>query len=225
MSSMESSFSTLDSQKPLELPRDVMLSIFMKFEAKEILENFQFVCKSWYDLCQNPSLWRNVVMKDVYNPTSNKRHEQMLCNAVDRSSGGLIKLDIQGFGGDELIYYISQRCSQLKQLRLACCISISPNALIKALMKFPLLEELELCMFPFTGDQTIQIIRWCPSLKSFKLNKFGSRTPSFPASDDDEALATATSMPKLHVLQLIVKRKSRLITIYQHGKSRLYGEI
>ncbi|CAO2842165.1 unnamed protein product [Amaranthus hypochondriacus] len=203
MSSMESSFSTLDSQKWLELPRDVMLSIFMKFEAKEILETAQFVCKSWYNLCKDPSIWRNVMMQNLSGPGLAKKHEKMLCSAVDRSSGGLIKLDIEGFGGDELISYISQRCSQLKQLRLACLYSISANALSQALMKFPLLEVLDLTMHPFTEDRTLQIIRCCSSLISFKLNKQGSNSSNTSLACDDEALAIATSMPKLHVLQLI----------------------
>ena len=81
----------------------------MKLETKEILETAQFVCKSRYNLCKDPSIWRNVVMQNLHEPKLAKKLEKMLCSAVDRSSGGLIKLDIEGFGGDELIFYISQR--------------------------------------------------------------------------------------------------------------------
>ncbi|CAO2842164.1 unnamed protein product [Amaranthus hypochondriacus] len=201
MSSMEPSFSTSDSQNWLELPRDVMLMILMKLDTIEILENAQFVCKLWYDLCKDPSIWRIVMMQNVDEPELAFKYEKMLYSAVDRSSGGLIKLDIEGFGGDELISNIYQRCSQLKQLRLACCYSISANAIIRAIEKFPLLEELDITLCAFTGNQTVQIIQSCPSLTTFKLNEQGSRNPTMAC--DDEALAIATSMPKLHVLQLV----------------------
>ena len=106
---MEPSFLTSDSQNWLELPRDVTLMILMKLDTIEILENAQFVCKLWYNLCKDPSIWRNVMMQNVDEPELAFKHEKMLYSAVDRSSGGLIKLDIEGFGSDELISYISQR--------------------------------------------------------------------------------------------------------------------
>lgn len=184
-----------------DMPRDVTLMILMKLEAVEILGTAQFVCKLWYNICKDPSMWRTVVMHNLNEPEMAEKHEQMLCSAVDRSSGGLYNVDIEGFGRDELITYIIQRSSQLKHLRLACCYSVSAAALIEAFEKLPLLEELELTLCPFTGEQTIKIIHCCPTLRTFKLNEQGSRNPTLAC--DDEAMAIAESMPELHHLQLI----------------------
>uniref|UniRef100_A0A803MIM0 F-box domain-containing protein n=2 Tax=Chenopodium quinoa TaxID=63459 RepID=A0A803MIM0_CHEQI len=205
MSSIQSLLPTPSSmeepQNWLEFPRDVTLMILMKLEAIEILETAQFVCKLWYNLCKDPSMWRSIVMLNLDEPELSEKYQNMLYSAVDRSSGGLINLNIEGFGCDELVKYIAQRSSLLKHLRLACCYKISADALIEAFEKFPLLEELELTLVSFSGEQILNIIRRCPFLKTFKLNQQGSRNPSLAC--DDEALAIAASMRELHHLQLI----------------------
>lgn len=93
------------------------------------------------------------------------------------------------------------RSSHLKLLRLACCYTISADALIDAFEKLPLLEELELTLSPFSAEQIINIIHRCTFLKTFKLNEQGSKNPTLAC--DDEALAIAVSMPELRHLQLI----------------------
>lgn len=93
----------------LELPRDVTLMILMKLEAVEILETAQFVCKLWYNLCKDPSMWRSIVMLNLDEPELSGKYQSMLCSAVDRSSGGLINLSIEGFGSNEIFSYIAQR--------------------------------------------------------------------------------------------------------------------
>lgn len=204
MSSMKSSFPNSPMEEPqnwLELPRDVTLMILMKLESFEILESAQFVCKLWYNLCKDPSMWRSIVMQNMDEPELAGEHQNMVRSGVDRSAGGLINISIEGFGSDELITYIAQRSSNLKHLRLACCYSISADALIEAFGLLPLLEELELTLCSFTAEKTLNIIRCCPSLKTFKLNEQGSRNPTLAC--DNEALAIAESMPQLRHLQLI----------------------
>ena len=98
-----------DSRNWLELPRDVTLMILMKLGTFEILETAQFVCKFWYNLCKDPSIWRLIKMQNLDEPELEEKHRKMLCNAVDRSSGGLISLDIEGFGSDQLISYVADR--------------------------------------------------------------------------------------------------------------------
>lgn len=190
-----------ESRNWVELPRDVTLMIMMKIEAFEILESIQFVCKLWYNLCKEPCMWRTIIMHNFEDPELAFKHQQMLLSAVDRSSGSLIHLDIEGFGDDDLLAKIARRSSQLKQLRLACCISISASALIEAFEKFPLLEELELTLCPFSEEKILNIIHCCSTLKTFKLNEQGSKNPTLAC--DDEALTIAKSMPELLHLQLI----------------------
>ncbi|XP_074276667.1 putative F-box/LRR-repeat protein 9 [Silene latifolia] len=202
MSSMEISHSGDEKYgKWTELPRDVTMTILVKLGTLEILESAQFVCKFWYNLCKDPSIWRSIHFRNIDESELINKHEKMMLNALDRSATGLIDLDVEGFGSDHLCSFIASRASQLKRFRLACCHNISADALIDALRKLPSLEELELTLCSFQAEKIILIINSCPSLKTFKLNELGSRNPTLAC--DEEALAIAGSMPNLQHLQLI----------------------
>ncbi|KAH9615725.1 hypothetical protein KSS87_015253 [Heliosperma pusillum] len=187
--------------KWMELPRDVTVMILMKLGAVEILESAQFVCKLWYNLSKDPSIWRSIHFRNIDESELINKHEKMMFNALDRSDTGLIDLDVEGFGSDLLCSYIASRASQLKRFRLACCHNISASALIDTLRKLPSLEELELTLCSFQAEKIILVITSCPSLTTFKLNELGSRNPTLAC--DEEALAIAGSMPELRHLQLI----------------------
>ncbi|KAK9706989.1 hypothetical protein RND81_07G165700 [Saponaria officinalis] len=119
----------------LELARDITLMILMKLQRVKIMESVQFVCKPWYDLCKEPVMWRTIYFKDLDDvnrillkyfekpklvlpnlPNVLFNHEQMVFNAIDRSSGGLVDLDIEGFVPQHLCSASSYCCSK----SLAC---------------------------------------------------------------------------------------------------------
>ncbi|GAB2280826.1 hypothetical protein Dimus_015449 [Dionaea muscipula] len=184
----------------LELPRDVTLTILMKLGVVETLEHAQFVCKLWYKLCKDPSMWTSIELDNMLdlNTSFSNRHEMAL-NAVDRSCGGLVSFSTKAFATDHLLMYIADRASGLKCLRFACCEFLSgiPNAV----KKLPLLEELELTMCWFTEEEIKAVVLACPLIKTFKLNHQGSRDPDF--ANDNEAFCIAETMPQLHNLQMI----------------------
>ncbi|GFP81198.1 putative F-box/LRR-repeat protein 23 [Phtheirospermum japonicum] len=112
-----------------------------------------------------------------------------------------------GFGDDDLLLYVSDRSSRLKRLTLAYCDCISRESLIRAVTKFPELEELHLISLPLiisssrwivAGDiETISIC--CPKLKTFAFNNGGYR---FRDVDNSRAFAIAKNMPNLRHLGL-----------------------
>lgn len=94
----------------LELPRDITAAILHKLGAIEILTTAQRVCKAWHSVCRDPSMWRCIDMKntgDLWEIPYNL--ERMCRHAVDRSQGQLSDINIEYFGTDELLLYISQR--------------------------------------------------------------------------------------------------------------------
>ncbi|KAL5577317.1 hypothetical protein UlMin_019016 [Ulmus minor] len=97
--------------------------------------------------------------------------------------------------------------SQIKHLRLACFYHISDEGLIKALAKLPLLEELELTLCSFSAEPLEAVGRFCPNLKSLKLNyqmyRSFSIQPDEEAEYNEEANAIAKNMPALRHQQLI----------------------
>ncbi|XP_074267292.1 putative F-box/LRR-repeat protein 23 [Silene latifolia] len=190
---MEISNSTLQiNPNWLDLPRDVTLTILKKLDASVILSSVQYVCRLWYVLCKEPSIWRTIRINGSYT---------LLRSAVDRSAGGLIDLDIEHICTPELFSYALSQSSKLKRLRLALCYGISVMDVKESLENLSSLEELELTLCYFQGDKVIPIISSCPFLTTFKFH--ARRSAYWYLGCDDDALAIAAGMPKLRHLQLI----------------------
>ncbi|KAB1222722.1 F-box protein SKIP19 [Morella rubra] len=189
-----------DLRNWLELPRDVTASILLKLGAIEILTSAQNVCSLWRNICKDPSMWRAVDMRNLGDLPYEYDFEKMCEHAVDRSGGELVDINIEYFGTDELLKYITESSSQLRRLRLVCCYSISDEGLSEAAEKLPLLEELDFSYCSLSKESLEAVGRCCPLLKSLKFNNQGYRRPRMEC--DEDALAIAGSMPELRHLQL-----------------------
>lgn len=91
-----------------ELPTDVAANILQRLSCVELLESAQKVCTTWRSLCRDPAMWRAIDLSNIddmsYNPEIICRH------AVDRSQGQLLDINVEYFGTDDLLHYISERC-------------------------------------------------------------------------------------------------------------------
>ncbi|XVF00508.1 hypothetical protein REPUB_Repub04eG0007200 [Reevesia pubescens] len=147
-------------------------------------------------------MWRSIDMWNLGNLHAVRYDLEKMCmNAIDRSCGGLVDINIEYFGTDELLIYITQRTSNLKRLRVITCWHISDEGLSEAAKNFSLLEEHEI-YYDNTGKDAIEAVgRCCPVLKTFKFNRAGIRDPSF--QDDKKVLAIAENMHGLSHLQLV----------------------
>ncbi|CAI9782175.1 unnamed protein product [Fraxinus pennsylvanica] len=161
----------------LELPREITALILHKLGTIEILTSAQKVCTTWRRVCQDVTMWRIIDMRNLGDLWATPYDLVKMCrHAVDVSKGQLEDINIEYFGTDDLLTYISQSSNQLRRLRIVFCYNI-------------------------TCEEAIEVIgRSCPLLKSFKLNNQGSLLPDVEC--DLEALAVAKNMPNLHHLQL-----------------------
>ncbi|KAL3616855.1 hypothetical protein CASFOL_039249 [Castilleja foliolosa] len=193
----------------VELPRDVTENILRRLGPVEILQSAQKVCTTWRSVCRDPSMWRVIDVKDFDDDHELFFSDDFICRrAVDRSQGELIDINIEYFGTDDLLRYISERSSRLKRLRLGCCDCISSVGLTAAVEKFPNLEELHLFFMPLITAIDIEAISIsCPKLNSFTFNNRGYRFPLVEI-DDSYALAIAKNMPNLGHLRLFGNRLS-----------------
>ncbi|XP_059435880.1 putative F-box/LRR-repeat protein 23 [Corylus avellana] len=184
----------------LELPRDVTASILLRLGAVEILTSAQMVCSPWRNLCKDPSMWRAIDMGN--NNHWNDDELNTICrDAVDRSCGQLVDINLEYFGTDKLLRHIADGSSQLKRLRLVhCYYDISDEGLSEVAAKLPLLEELAISYCPFSKEALKAVGRSCPLLKSLKFNNQDYGLPRIEC--DEEALAIAENMPRLRHLQL-----------------------
>lgn len=100
---------------------------------------------------------------------------EMAKEAINRSSGQVHDISLDYFGTEDLLTYISDRASQLRRLRLGCCIAISDAVLVEFARKLPCLEELRVGKLLKTTPPLL----WehCPQLKVLEFSY---------ASDSDE---------------------------------------
>ncbi|ESQ29536.1 hypothetical protein EUTSA_v10023830mg, partial [Eutrema salsugineum] len=181
------------------LPPELTSSILHRLGAIEILENAQKVCKSWYRVCKDPSMWRKIDMLN-FEDVDYDLLEKMCRHAVDLSHGGLVEIDIRNFCTVSLLNYIADSSSNLRSIKLAMCYQITNEGLIEAVVKLPLLEDLEISYCSLSGESLKVVGQSCPNLKTLKKNCVGYRRPRHEC--DDIALAIAETMSGLRHLQL-----------------------
>ncbi|KAJ4876484.1 F-box protein SKIP19 [Raphanus sativus] len=184
------------------LPSKLTSSILRRLDPIDILENAQKVCTSWRGVCKDPAMWLKIDMRNLGKLSYNDRHKHVaMCrHAVDRSQGGLVEIGIWFIGTDSLLNYIAYSSSNLRSLNLAMCSTITSEGLTEALVKLPLLEELEVSYCSLSAESLKVVGRSCPNLKTLKLNR--EVLQRFVYVSDDDALAIAETMPRLSHLQL-----------------------
>ncbi|VAH67324.1 putative F-box/LRR-repeat protein 23 [Triticum dicoccoides] len=184
-----------------ELPLDAILTILHKLDHVDILMGPGQVCRSWRGAARDePELWRRINMLGHADLENELNLHGMAQAAVRRSAGRC-----EAFWGEyardhDFLFYLADQAPSLKSLRLISCY----DRLTEAIMKFHLLEELELSLCPNVNDSGVfgVIGKACPQLKRFRLSK--DVFCDFEASvygKDEEALGIAT-MHELRSLQL-----------------------
>ncbi|XP_010440581.1 PREDICTED: putative F-box/LRR-repeat protein 23 [Camelina sativa] len=186
-----------------ELPSELTTLILNRLGMIDILENVQKVCKPWRRVCKDPSVWRKIDMRNLGDFATKYDLEIMCRHAVDLSQCGLVDIDIWDFGTDDLLYYIAERSINLRSLRFTCN-NITDEGVMKAVVKLPLLEELDVISYcSFSGNSFRVVGQSCPNLKTLKLNH--NPELEFFVCYEHNSITTeiAECMPKLRHLQLI----------------------
>ncbi|CAN7089395.1 unnamed protein product [Brassica rapa subsp. narinosa] len=90
--------------------------------------------------------------------------------------------------------------SNLRSLRLAMCSPITTDGLTEAIVKLPLLEELDVSYCSLSGESLKVVGQSLPNLKTLKLNRIGFLRPRYES--DVDALTIGETMHGLRFLQL-----------------------
>ncbi|KAK9061240.1 hypothetical protein SSX86_018420 [Deinandra increscens subsp. villosa] len=181
----------------LDLPSDVTANILNRIGIFDILENAQKVCTAWYKICKDPALWRVLNMNDLWNShfslyTSYEKID-MFKQAMDRSQGQLVDITLVYHINARLFPYVADRSSQLRRLELVS--GIYTGCLTKdALVKFPLLEELNLYWIQISIEEIETVGRYCPMLKTLKVNQKVPRVWMTDSTTTDEGRSNAIAM-------------------------------
>ncbi|KAI5447556.1 F-box protein SKIP19 [Lathyrus oleraceus] len=190
----------------LNLPRDIVLSIFRRLDTVDILICTHNVCTTWRKISKDPFLYRTIILPNFGDLGTDLELEVLCHRAVDYSCGQLIDISIDYIGTDDLLHHIANSASHLRRLRLACCYSVTDEGLCEVAEKLPCLEELDISISRLSKDPLEVIGQCCPRLKTFKFNNQACKHLDFEYDDDDddneEAFAIAQTMPGLCRLQL-----------------------
>ncbi|KAL5097019.1 hypothetical protein RYX36_001346 [Vicia faba] len=203
-SSSSNSNAAIDSGERnwLDLPRDAVLSIFVKLDTTDLLVRAHNVCTTWRNISKDPFLYRTINMPNLGDLETGSELEVLRHRAIDYSCGDAIDINIEYFGTDDLLSYIANSASHLRRLRLACCYSVTDGGLCLLAEKLSHLEELDISISGCLSHESLEVIgRRCPQLKTFKFNIQAYIYPHIEY--DDDAFAIAQFMPGLCHLQLI----------------------
>lgn len=99
-----------ESRNWLELPPELMASILQRVGVIDILTSAQNVCTTWRRICKDSAMWRVIDIRCLGDSWEMDFDlEKMARHAVDLSCGELVDLNMEYFGSDELLHYISDR--------------------------------------------------------------------------------------------------------------------
>ncbi|KAL5730298.1 hypothetical protein ACHQM5_003137 [Ranunculus cassubicifolius] len=187
----------------LELPRDILIHIFIKLGTVDVLYTAQRVCSLWRKISKEPQIFRSVDMRNHWHVFGghdyHEPYAKMTTEALNRSCGELVEFSME---------YFAKSNSSLKCLRLANSYDISEEAFIKIAEANPMLEEIDLPLCQF-GAETIGVVgRSCQQLKSFRMTGQGVKREESYYQDSDydwneKAYAVANNMPGLCRLSVL----------------------
>ncbi|XP_058752321.1 F-box protein SKIP19-like [Vicia villosa] len=180
----------------LELPRDITTSILQRLGTVEIVTSACLVCPLWWNICKDPLMWHTIHMTNFIR-LFHKNHSDDLkicCYAVERSCGHLIDINIKFFANDDLLECIAENASNLQNVQLLNCLSISDKGFIEAVRKFSQLEKLDISHCNLSNVSLEVLGRSCTLLKSLIFKRFGSE---YQGGDDNEALVISETMTGL----------------------------
>ncbi|XAR73416.1 hypothetical protein NMG60_11007377 [Bertholletia excelsa] len=195
-----------------ELIPDVLGLIFRNLSLEEVLTVIPRVCKSWGKAVVGPYCWQEIDIEEWSRKCRREDIDRMLQLLVARSSGSFRKLCISGLGSDASFSFIADHAKCLQTLRVPRS-EISDSIVEQVVWRLSSITFLDVSYCRKIGARALEAIgKNCKSLA-------GLRRAMHPLelidklSHDEEALAIASTMPKLKHLEmayLLVSTKSVL---------------
>ncbi|PIN12918.1 hypothetical protein CDL12_14466 [Handroanthus impetiginosus] len=190
-----------DFRKWDELIPDALGLIFKNLSLLEVLTVVPRVCKSWNRAIMGPYCWQEIDIDEWSRSCKPEIVDRMLQLLISRSCGSLRKLSVSGIVSDQSILFIANHAQSLRTLRLPRS-EINDSIMERTAGSLSAITCLDLSYCINIGAQALEAIgKHCKSLTSLRrvmhplevINKH---------SQDDEALAIATTMPKLKHLEI-----------------------
>lgn len=185
-----------------ELIPDALGLIFCNLPLQEVLTVIPRVCKSWNKVVSGPYCWQNV---DIEEWSSSCRQpekiDRMIHLLIQRSSGSILKLCVARLQNDAIFSFIVENAGSLMTLQLPRS-EITDSIVELTAGKLAKITSLDLSYCCKIGVRALESIgKHCKSLVTLRRNMHPQDSSGKPAQDD-EAVAIATTMPKLKHLEM-----------------------
>ncbi|KAI3906698.1 hypothetical protein MKW92_011496 [Papaver armeniacum] len=184
-----------------ELLPDALGLIFKKLSLQDILTVIPRVCKSWGNVVAGPYCWQEINIEDWSRLQSQDKINRMVEMLVTRSCGSVRKLGVTGLSSERMLSFIANHARNLQTLRLPSS-QLSSPLVEQVAAKLTSITFLDLSHCEKISGPALEVIG-----KNCKLLS-GLRRVMRPLevvdkdSQDDEAHAIATTMPKMKYLEM-----------------------
>ncbi|KAL8047137.1 hypothetical protein ABFX02_08G219700 [Erythranthe guttata] len=203
-----------------ELIPDALALIFKNLSLLEVLTVVPRVCKSWGRAIMGPYCWQEIDIDEWSRTSKPEIVDRMLQLLITRSCGSLRKLAVFGLANEQSIMFIANNAQSLRTLRVPRCElndSITGNS-ISMLLNLTFLD-LSYCVN--IGAETLKAIgQSCKFLASLRRIMHPLEVIE-KLSQDDEALAIASTMPRLKHLEIayLLVETSSIVEIIKNCKN------
>lgn len=184
-----------------ELIPDALGLIFKNLSLKEILTVIPRVCKSWGKTVRGPYCWQDIDIEQWSQNCQPETLDRLLHMLITRSSGSLHKLCVTGLPSDQSFSFIADHAKHLRSLKLPKS-EISNSIVEKVAGRLSSISFLDLSYCKNIGAPALEAIgKNCRHLTWLRRAMHPLEVID-KLSQDDEALAIASTMPKLKHLEM-----------------------
>ncbi|KAH7567733.1 hypothetical protein ACOSP7_010166 [Xanthoceras sorbifolium] len=184
-----------------ELIPDALGLIFRNLSLQEILTVIPRVCKSWGKAVAGPYCWQEIDIEEWSNRCQPDHLDRMLQMLITRSSGSLRKLCVSSLHSGVMFSFIAENAGSLQTLRLTRS-EMSDSIAEQIAGRLSAITFLDLSYCSKIGARALEAIgKHCKLLVGLCRNMHPLDTAD-KSSQDDEANAIVTTMPKLKRLEM-----------------------
>ncbi|OIW16601.1 hypothetical protein TanjilG_02807 [Lupinus angustifolius] len=185
-----------------ELIPDALGVIFTHLSLQERLTIVPSVCKSWASAVAGPYCWQEIDIEDWSSYCEPDKLDRMLEMLITRSSGSLRKLCVSCIQTERIFAFIAENAGSVRTLRLPRC-NMSDSMVEHFTGKLSMLSFLDVSYCIKIGAHGLETIgKNCKLLEGFCRNMHPVETAG-KAFEDKEAIAIASTMPKLKHLEMV----------------------
>ena len=144
------------------VPDSVMIKIFAHVSTQRFLNLFtlKLVCKRWYSLAMDSTLWRKI----CFSRCENLNFPVLEQTLAYSSSVQEVEIDWCSLVDDYCLELIAERCPHLSALNVKGCRKVSDNGVIKIAENCINLKRISLSFYNnnLTSMALVKIIENCP---------------------------------------------------------------